>query len=173
MREVQQFGKAEGLHQLTEPRLAADEYLGWAMTAIMTRIIGGKGAYRCPDENGFMYVVYTDIKAADSQVVAVSPPPPPSDSTVDCEVHGVGQSAFACEHLVLNPKQKWHSDDPTIANPWPDAWCAKCDELFQERGKWDEQNSERLEIKLLCHRCYESFRKHEQPNLPDRVINSR
>lgn len=42
-----------------------DEYLGWEMAAITARLIEAKGIYRCPVENGELYVVYTDLKLAD------------------------------------------------------------------------------------------------------------
>lgn len=35
------------------------------MTAITAHLIGAKGAYRCPEDDGFLYVVYTDIKFVD------------------------------------------------------------------------------------------------------------
>lgn len=132
VREVQQFGMAEGLNRLTAPQLADDEHLGWEMTAIMVHIIGAKGGYRCPDDNGFMYVVYTDIEFADSQDNA-SPNPTTSEDKMECDIHVVGLKTFVCEHLVVNPKQEWFSDAPNNTNPWPDSWCAKCDELYHQR----------------------------------------
>ena len=158
-REVQQFGKIEGLNRLTEPQLPDDEHLGWEMTSIMARIIGAKGAYRCPDDNGFIYFVYTDLNFADSKTVESIKPL--SDKEIKCNVHGVGQQAFICGHLLTNPRQKWVSDVPTENNPWPDAWCAKCDEIYRKLGEWTDENSAQLQIKLLCHRCYELHRKQE------------
>ncbi len=143
--EVRQFGVTEGLSKLTEPQLTDNEFLGWEMAAITARIIGAKGAYRCPGDDGFLYAVYIDINDADSCVGA--PTKLPSDEgKVDCRTHGRRQQAFICEHLVLDPKQEWFSDDPNVTNPWPDAWCAKCDELYQERGEWDDENSGGLKI---------------------------
>lgn len=37
------------------------EHLGWELTAVTARILGAKGAYRCPSDNGFFYVVFSDI----------------------------------------------------------------------------------------------------------------
>lgn len=62
---VRDFGEAEGLHELTEQRLPDDEYLGWEMTAITAQIVGAKGAYRCPSDNGFLYLVFTNLTFAD------------------------------------------------------------------------------------------------------------
>jgi len=159
-RKVRQFGLAEGLSRLTEPELVDDQHLGWVMTAIMARITGAKGAFECGEDHGFMYVLYTDIHAADSQPAA-SPAPPRDDGKIDCKVHGVAPEAFACEHLVLDPKQAWFSENPTAEDPWPDAWCAKCDLLYKERGCWDEENTGQLKINLICNQCYEALRNQE------------
>ena len=59
--ELKAFGEAEQIEALTEDSLADDEYLGWAMTAVAAHVLGAKGAYRCPGDNGFLYVVYTDL----------------------------------------------------------------------------------------------------------------
>ncbi len=158
--EVRAFGEREGLPQLTKPALPDDEYLGWEMTAIAARVIGAKGGYRCPYDSGFTYLVYTDLNFADSGADA-QPLPAPSHGAVDCELHGLGRPTYVCEHLVAEPKQEWFCDLPTAANPWPDAWCARCDEVYQERGEWNEKNEGRIRIKLLCHRCYESLRRQD------------
>jgi hypothetical protein len=47
---------------------------------------------------------------------------------------------------------------PKSSNPWPDAWCAACDKMYQQQGQWNDSDSDRLSIKLICHRCYESLR---------------
>ncbi len=107
-----------------------------------------------------MYVTFKDINEADSGAKA-SPKPASDEGKVACASHGLGQQTFICEHLVLDPQQKWFSDEPSVAQPWPDAWCARCDELYQERGGWNDENSSRLKIKLVCHRCYQSLRERE------------
>ena len=56
------FGKAEEIAVLTTDRLPDDEYLGWEMTAVAARLLGGKGGYRCPDDDGFLYVIYSDLR---------------------------------------------------------------------------------------------------------------
>jgi hypothetical protein len=157
VRQVQQFGMSEGLDQLTEPKLPDGEFLGWEQTAVMARIVGAQGGYRCPSSNGFIYFILTDIQFADSYV-APSPAPNPDAERVNCEVHGPGQQTFVCAHLVSDPNQKWLSDEPSAANRWPDSWCEECDALHRERGEWTDDNSGQLGIKLLCHLCYESLR---------------
>jgi hypothetical protein len=62
--QVRSFGKTEGLTILTTDSTADNEYLGWEMAAITARVIGARGAYRCPSENGFLYFVYIDLRFA-------------------------------------------------------------------------------------------------------------
>jgi hypothetical protein len=38
------------------------------------------------------------------------------------------------------------------------AWCSECDKFYQAQGKWNDENEDQVEIKLVCHRCYESLR---------------
>jgi hypothetical protein len=157
LREVREFGTQEDLPQLTEPNLADDEYLGWELTAIAAQILQAKGAYRCPSENGFLYLLYTDVTFADS-VASNTQAVRSDDRIIECRTHGIGQMTFVCEHLAGDPKREWFSDVPTSSKPWPDAWCNECDQIYQEQGEWNDNNSGRIEIKLLCHRCYESLR---------------
>ena len=149
MQEVRAFGEREGIAQLTAETLLDDQFLGWEMTAVAARILGAKGAYRCPLEDGFVYLLYTGLAFA----------PQPEAATVECPAHGRGFPSYLCEHLVTDPAQPWFSEEPSVGNRWPDAWCGVCDAVFQEAGEWNERNSAQLRIKLLCHRCYEGKRK--------------
>lgn len=65
MSAAREFGSAESLPRFTTEVLANDDYLGWELTAVTARLLGAKGAYRCPGEDGFLYVVYTDIRFAE------------------------------------------------------------------------------------------------------------
>ena len=60
------FGEAEQIAEVIEPYWPADETDGWAMTALTAYLTKAKGGYRCPDENGFLYVVLTKIDWASS-----------------------------------------------------------------------------------------------------------
>jgi uncharacterized protein DUF6882 len=151
--KVREFGVAEGVAQLAEAELPDDEHLGWGMTAIAAKLLGAKGAYRCPFDDGFIYVVYSSIKlAADESEIAMG-----SDQ-VRCPDHGSGIATYVCEHLVSNPAQAWFSREPDEGNRWPDAWCSACDVFFQEQGEWNEENQSKTKIKILCHQCYERMR---------------
>lgn len=74
---------------------------------------------------------------------------------VSCSVHGKASVTFVCSHLAANPLQRWHCDYPTEDSPWPDAWCDQCNEAYLRDGEWTEENSGCLDLKILCHQCYE------------------
>jgi len=155
---VKAFGEAENIPELTQGKLLDDEYLGWALTAVTAKIVGAKGAYRCPRENGgFLYFIFTSIG-----FVSVESDATPESGRVKCDKHGSGFSTFVCEHLVSNPAQRWFSQEVDEEHKWPDAWCAACDVFFQEHGEWNEKNESKLKIKILCHRCYEKARLLEK-----------
>ena len=40
-------------------------------------------------------------------------------------------------------------------NPWPDAWCDQCNAKFLQEGEWNDRNSADLDLRILCHLCYE------------------
>jgi hypothetical protein len=77
---------------------------------------------------------------------------------VSCDEHGKAYEAWVCRHLFENPAQVWYSGEPTSDNPWPDAWCEKCDAEFMRAGEWNDSNMACTEIKLICHFCYERRR---------------
>lgn len=155
--KVREFGEAESLIQLTQPSAPDDGYIGWEMTAIAAKLLDAKGAYRCPWENGCLYMVYTSLR-----FVAEGSDPGPAPKKLDCATHGSGFETFVCEHLVSNPAQEWFSQERDDAHRWPDAWCAACDVFFQEEGEWNAKNEVKTKIKLLCHHCYERLRLQEK-----------
>jgi hypothetical protein len=158
--KVRAFGEAENVSELTDAELPDDEYLGWGMTAVAAKLLGAKGAYRCPGENGFVYVVFSSIGFADDASSLA-----PSRSEVECSDHGRGFATYICEHLVANPAQPWFSNKPDEEEPWPDAWCTSCETLFLEQGEWNEKNQPLRQIKMVCHHCYEKLRS--QATSPD------
>jgi hypothetical protein len=62
MNLVRQFGEERGITKLVEAKWPADESDGWTMTSITAQLIRAKGAYRCPTGNGYLFVVFTEIK---------------------------------------------------------------------------------------------------------------
>ena len=61
IRLVKRFGEEQGLNELTQEKWAADELDGWAMTNVTAKLLNAKGAYRCPDEDGALFVVFTAV----------------------------------------------------------------------------------------------------------------
>ncbi len=80
---------------------------------------------------------------------------------VKCDTHEFGKETWVCEHLLDNPNQEWFSSPITDENPWPDAWCKLCDQEYLKYGEWNDSNAESINIKLLCHQCYELKRSQE------------
>lgn len=151
--KVRAFGRKRRVPELSEASAPDDEYVGWGMTAVAAEILGAKGAYRCPSGDGFVYVIYTEIHFASEKEQARE-----KERRIKCDTHGKGFATYICEHLLANPAQKWFSKEPSEGNPWPDAWCAGCESLFQEQGEWNEKNESQRKIVLLCHHCYQDSR---------------
>jgi hypothetical protein len=154
--KVRAFGEVEQLADLTQAKSKDDEFLGWEMTAIAAKLLGARGAYRCPGENGFMYMVYSALRFASEQTEADA-----DSKRMKCATHGSGFETFACEHLISNPAQMWFSETPNTENKWPDAWCAACNVFFEHEGEWNDKNESNAKIKLLCHHCYERLRAQD------------
>ncbi len=150
---VREFGEDNDIQDLATPTLRDDEHLGWEMTAITAKVIGAKGAYRCPSDDGFIYLVYLDIDVAPEGDEAGE-----TNLPIKCGDHNEGFPTFICEHLASTPEQEWFSNPPCDEDPWPDAWCSPCEVLFQEYGEWNDTNSAKRKIKMVCHHCYESLR---------------
>ena len=59
--KVREFGDQNGILELSEQKFEADIEDGWELTAVVVEILGLKGAYKCPHENGAMFVMFTGI----------------------------------------------------------------------------------------------------------------
>jgi uncharacterized protein DUF6882 len=64
IREVKRYGELHGFAQLTEPYWSASEVDGWEMTSVSAYILKTQGAYRTTDENGFTFMLLTDVRRA-------------------------------------------------------------------------------------------------------------
>ena len=136
-------------------------YVGWEMTAIAAKVLKAKGAYRCPWENGFVYVVYSSLRFITEQSDAGS-----GSKKLECSTHGSGFETFVCEHLVSNPAQEWFSREPDDDHHWPDARREAVTFFFSKnQGNGNANNEAKTKIKLLCHHCYERLRLQEK--VPD------
>lgn len=59
---VKDFGDKHGYDALTTEKWQGDEVDGWEMTSIAAFLLDAKGAYRTSSDNGFTYMVITDIE---------------------------------------------------------------------------------------------------------------
>ena len=78
---------------------------------------------------------------------------------VSCDTHGEAYEAYVCKHLVGASGLTWHSHEPSEEHPWPDAWCGQCHVAFEREGEWNEKSEVGVNIKLICHQCYERTKK--------------
>lgn len=79
--------------------------------------------------------------------------------TVQCGVHGETPETFVCVHLKDDSAGLgFNREEPTEENPYPDAWCDKCEKVREAHGGWDDVPEGQCKISLLCSRCYERAR---------------
>ena len=115
---VRDFGNAESISRFTTAVLADHDALGWELTAVASRLLRAKGAYRCPGEDGFLYVIFTDIRYANDDE-PLRADHREASSMIECATHGAARSTYVCEHLLVDPEQEWFSEEPGDDNPWP------------------------------------------------------
>src|SRR5689334_23052184 len=79
--------------------------------------------------------------------------------TEKCASHGAPEEVFICSHLVGETAGLgFHREDPSPENPYPDAWCDKCEVVRAAQNGWNEQSELFLNIQLVCEICYERAR---------------
>lgn len=64
--KVREFGELHGYDKLTTAFVEADEYTGWAMTAVAAHVLDSPGAYRFETDNGYCYLLYRKIEVIPS-----------------------------------------------------------------------------------------------------------
>ena len=81
-----------------------------------------------------------------------------AEHTIHCGKHGPARATFVCRHLVRGSGLGFYwADNPD--DPYPDAWCGKCEEVrLREGGDWNDVSEAFARITLLCHHCYEAAR---------------
>lgn len=67
MAAVRKFGRTHGFEKLTKEKWPAGEVDGWEMTAVAAKILEAKGAYRSPGDDGYTFMIFTDIQFANGQ----------------------------------------------------------------------------------------------------------
>lgn len=80
---------------------------------------------------------------------------------VVCGKHGDAMWAtFVCRHIAKGTAKRFLSDEePTEAEPWPDAYCDTCEAFrLANGGEWNDQSEEFADVTILCNGCYEERR---------------
>lgn len=83
------------------------------------------------------------------------------EGKVECEVHGEASATFICHHLADGIRQGFNMgfdpDDPDAR--YPDAWCDKCEEVYQQAGEWNDTSEGFADIRMVCSGCYQEIRE--------------
>ena len=77
--------------------------------------------------------------------------------TVRCARHGDNREAFMCEHLLLGTRLGFFFDADDTSNPYPDAWCSKCEHIRAQAGDFSDDYA-LATFKLVCGACYEEIK---------------
>lgn len=112
--EVRKFGEERGWEQLSTELFEDYEGLGWELTAISTQVLEGIGAYRCPSDKGFLYLVLTGAEKVDFEYVRKEEEEEEEEAEeryeITCGAHGKSWGTFICVHLAAEPGQVWYSN---------------------------------------------------------------
>lgn len=60
--KAREFGTERGLLRLIQPKWPAKESDAWEMTAVTSKLIDAKGAFKCPSPDGFTFLVITELR---------------------------------------------------------------------------------------------------------------
>lgn len=84
----------------------------------------------------------------------------PEPMYVDCGIHGKRISAVVCRHLVKPQGDPVgfieNSSDPKDLQ----AWCHKCESVFEEEGGMTERFLEFNDMAILCINCYQNSKAY-------------
>jgi hypothetical protein len=64
VRKVRKYGEERNFLKLAAAHWPATEADGWDMAAVAAYLLGARGVYRTPGDNGFTFMVLTDVKWA-------------------------------------------------------------------------------------------------------------
>ena len=79
-------------------------------------------------------------------------------ATVRCDRHGANHEAFVCTHLVAGRYLGFFCRLDEPANPFPDAWCTRCESIRMQFDGWNAESESMIDIALVCGGCYEEIR---------------
>jgi len=77
---------------------------------------------------------------------------------VQCELHSETPATFVCVHLRSGVACGFHWSDEDPEDPWPDAWCDRCEAKFEEEGELEASD-----LCVVCTGCYETVRGRNVP----------
>ncbi len=75
--------------------------------------------------------------------------------TIYCHNHGDSEPTIVCIHLAEHSAgQGFNSYEPTVEEPFPDAWCDVCDAILEAHDGWTEESEKLIKLTVLCSGCY-------------------
>lgn len=84
---------------------------------------------------------------------------PQPSKIITCDIHGDQEETFVCQHIVyslVNENRVGFHYPAESDILRPDAWCAECENTrIEAGGDWNDELNERLNVKLLCGKCYD------------------
>ena len=94
-----------------------------------------------------------------------------AESTVDC-AHGTTAATFVCKHLAGRGRDKGFVRERKDDDPWPDAWCDKCEAmLVKGGGVWTDALTEKADIQVVCGYCWdESFVRNTAKRVTETTV---
>jgi hypothetical protein len=161
LQKVKSFGQTNNCDELTTGLINGNEYTGWAMTAISAKLLNAIGAYRVPQENLFIYFIFTNEFTQEEYDSL-------KDKYIACDMHISGRVAFICQHLNKDTHTGFHEafdpDTITYKDDGYQAWCDKCEKVRLKEGGWNDTSMAFAKIKLVCDQCFFEIRKRNLEN---------
>lgn len=73
--------------------------------------------------------------------------------TIDCAKHGRSKYALICQHLRNTDKLGYYLIESEPDEP-AQAWCAQCDEIFNNEQGWNDTADNFANWQLYCETCH-------------------
>ncbi|HVZ92461.1 MAG TPA: hypothetical protein VG843_12490 [Rhizomicrobium sp.] len=81
--------------------------------------------------------------------------------TIECSKHGVGDTVFVCNHLVLSMREgvprglfQWFDENGNVC-----AWCEDCAKRAEASGNGPDRTPLKFKVETLCDKCFEQIRR--------------